>query len=389
MVKTRSKLRSALAVFVFFAFTSVAIAANPSGSDPYVDGNLSVLRCAEKGGLDFGAFLDAVIYNDSLKEGIVEPWNDILYRNQCQANDVIALVKQQDKVRKAIRDAFLTCNTDKIPRLKKRYYSLTAEIYYVRHVVDGGLVLSLPFAILDTRFTDAVRKSDAKLYEEMKTHYVSEEVISSSDFDGIFRTVQNKYKQRIPTYINSCQQGNWQDVANKWNEFVSDWGGTKGALEKAGKNISARAAALEKEVETMEVAKFLNNENSFAAYVGSFFEININGVPPKQALEDISKALSNSLPLGQLPTQESLLSQISNASDAFDFDKTEKELRSKFSVLYLNSSDEKIAEIVSYLDGRSNKGVDGAIENIEGSFSQLNEILSATESMNLRQCVGS
>lgn len=367
-------------------FSNAAFAANPSSADPYVDGNLSVLRCAEKGGMDFGAFLDAMIYNDSLWEGIIEPWSDILYRNQCQANDVISLVKQQDKVRKAIRDAFMTCNTDKIPRLKKRYYSITAEIYYVRHVVDGGLVLSLPFDILDSRFTDAVRKSDAKMYQEMKTHYVSENIIKNSDFDGIFRTIQNKYQQRIPTYINACHQGNWQDVANKWKEFVTDWGGTKGALTTAGKNISSRAGALAKEVKTMEVAKFINNESSFASYVGSFFQININGLPPKQALDEIAQALSQSLPTGQLPTQESLLSKISSASTAFDFNKTEADLRNKFSVLYLNSSDEKIKEILNYLDGRSSKGVEGTIESIENSFPQLGEILSATQSMNDRQC---
>lgn len=388
ILRLAARSRRALAVFIFLAFAPVAVAANPSGSDPFVDGNLSVLRCAEKGGMDFGAFLNAMIYNDSLKEGIIEPWSDILYRNQCQANDVIALVKQQDKVRKAIRDAFMTCNTSKIPRLKSRYYSLTAEIYYVRHVVDGGLILSLPFDILDSRFTDAVRKSDTKLYQEMKNRYAGETMIKSKDFDGFFSGLQSKYRERIPSYINECHQGNWQDVANKWKEFVDDWGGTKGALEKAGKNISARAGALAKDVKTMEVAKLLNNEESFASYVGSFFDLNINGLPPKQALSDIAQALSNSLPTGKLPTQESLLSKLSNASEAFDFDKTEKELRSKFSVLYLNSSDEKIQEIISYLDGRSSKGIDGTIENIEGSFPQLGEILSLTKTMNNRQCSG-
>lgn len=368
--------------------SNVAIAETPAGSDPYSGGSLSILRCAEQGGMDFGAFLDAMIYNDSLWEGIIEPWSDILYRNQCQANDVLALVKQQDKVRKAIRDSFMTCTTDKLPRLKSRYYALTAEIYYVRHVVDGGLVLSLPYDLLDTRFTDAVRKSDTQMYKQMKEHYVSGSMIKSSDFDGIFKSLQTKYSQRIPTYINACHQGNWQDVANKWTEFVTDWGGTKKALEKAGKNISARAGALAKEVKTMEVAKFLNNESSFASYVGSFFEININGVPPKQALADISKALSNSLPLGKLPTQASLLSEVSSNSTAFDFNKTETDLRNKFSVLYLNSSDEKIKEILNYLDGRSSKGVEGAIESIEASFPQLGEILSAAESMNDRQCPG-
>lgn len=357
-------------------------------NNPYVDGNLSVLRCADQGGLDFGAFLDAMIYNDDLKEGIVEPWNDILFRNQCHTNDVISLVKQQDKVRKSIRDAFLTCNTSKIPRLKSRFYNLTAEIYYARHIVDGGLVVSLPVPLLEKRFFGVVQKPQNELYNEMKAHYVGGDMLTQKDFDLLFNSLTLKYAQRIPSYISECKQGTWQGVADKWDEFWASGWGTKDALEKAGKGISARAGALAKEVETMEVAKFLNNEQSFLSYVGSFFNVNLNGLPPQEGLSQLSEALTKSLPLGSVPTQQSLLSQVSNSSTAFDFTKTETELRSKFSVLYLNASDEKIKEIMSYMDGRNNKGIDGAIESIEKSLPQMGEILGCVDSMNDRQCPG-
>src|SRR3990167_7168103 len=118
-----------------FLFSTTTFAEEISDNDPYADGKLSLIKCIQKGGLDFWAFWDSVIYSDNLSEGVIEPWNDVLELNQCHSSDVLMLAKKQDALRKAIRDAFMTCNTQKIPSLKEKFLRITAEIYYVRHVV--------------------------------------------------------------------------------------------------------------------------------------------------------------------------------------------------------------------------------------------------------------
>src|SRR3989338_4696742 len=171
-----------------------AQAQTPEEIDPQTEDGLSVGRCISKGGLDFGLFWNSVIYNDDLKEGVIEPWKDILNRNQCQAFDVIGLVKQQDSVRSMVRDSFLTCDTDQLPNLKMAFHKLTAEIYYVRHIVDGGIVMNLPYDLLKHRFFQESAIMDrTKIYNDMRKKYVKEDMLQQDQFDQLFLLLETKY----------------------------------------------------------------------------------------------------------------------------------------------------------------------------------------------------
>lgn len=135
---------AALAVMTLF---SLKVSAQDD-IDAFVGGELSVGRCAAKGNIDFELFLNASSYSDGFYESFFEPWKDILDRNQCHSVDVGNLVKQRDSIRKFIRDAFLTCNTERLPSLEQAFWKLNAEIYYVRHVVDEDVVSGLPNNVL-------------------------------------------------------------------------------------------------------------------------------------------------------------------------------------------------------------------------------------------------
>lgn len=391
MFKRKCRLKIVLGLtaltFVSIMFGSALVYAVASDSDPYVDdGRLSLVRCIKKGNLDFGVFWDSVIYNDNLQEGVVEPWMDILYRNQCQANDVIALVSQQDNVRKAIRDAFLTCNTEELPRLKKTFHELTAEIYYVRHVVDGGLALSLPFDLLTTRqFTKSVIKDRGAIYNEMYERYVSADFLSEAELNDLFLELEIKYADRInpedgPGAYIFCDRGSWQEVAEKWQEFQTHFTEDFGGLKSAGETLSARANEISEDLDNLKITDLVKGDMTFAAYMKSFVQVNINNMEAKEGFEEIGAKFLDNLPNFTAPSQKELLGALSSADEVHDVAKLKTEMAANFYVLYKNTSDETIATFLDELKR--------LIDTIDASFPLTIQIKGCADTMNARQCPG-
>ncbi|MEK7547668.1 MAG: hypothetical protein AAB540_02130 [Patescibacteria group bacterium] len=372
----------------FFLLSTTTFAEEISDNDPSVDGKLSLIKCIQKGGLDFWAFWDSVIYSDNLAEGVIEPWNDVLGRNQCHSSDVLMLGKKQDALREAIRDAFMTCKTQKIPSLKEKFLRITAEIYYVRHIVDGGIVMSMPFELLSTRIgAEAAITSRGKIYKEMYEKYAKKDFIPVDKFDNFFLDIESKYKDRIPSYID-CKKGTWEAVSDKWREFVESGAGTGPALKGASKRLSKAADNVSKEAASMKTMEFLKSDLTLGGYLKSFVQMNINDLPPEQGLQEIGAEISKNMPLFGNPTQSELSSALSSSKKAYDAEKLKSEIDTDFYALYGNISDETFEIVLNTLDGRNTKTEqnDGLIEIIEGTYPALNKLKEGTKTMNDRQC---
>lgn len=387
--KRRLKILMSLTtlVFVSITFGGAFVHAVSPDTDPYTDdGRLSLIRCIKKGNLDFGVFWDSVIYNDNLQEGVVEPWVDILYRNQCHANDVIALVRQQDNVRKAVRDAFLTCNTEELPRLKKTFHELTAEIYYVRHSVDGGLALSLPFDLLTTRqFTESVIKDRGAIYNEMYNRYVSADFLSEVELNDLFLELEIKYADRInpeggPGAYVFCDRSSWQEVAEKWQEFQTHFMEDFGGLKSAKETLEARANEISEDLDNLKITDLVKGDMTFAAYMKSFVQVNINNMEAKEGFEETSAKFLENLPNFTAPSQKDLLGALSSADQVHNVAKLKTEMAANFYVLYKNASDETIATFLDELKG--------LIDTIDASFPLTTQIKGCADTMNARQCPG-
>lgn len=348
---------------------SVAMAADPDPNmDPNVDGNLSLVRCIKKGNIDFGIFWDAVIYNDSFWEGIVEPWKDVIYRNQCQALDVIALVNQQDGLRNRIRDAFLTCRSEDLPDLKRRFHELTAEIFYVRHIVEG-LSLSLPFDVLSTRqIAKTTIKTRDKLYNEMYNQYVKKgKFFTSGELDSLFIEFENKYADSIwdteeekPGPYIICDRGSWQEVTEKWQEFKEFFTEDLGGLRDAGESLEARGRAVAQEFEQIDITKLIKNKESFGDYLASFVEVGINNVAAKQGFEEIADKFSKNLPSMSVPTQGQLISGITSEAKRVEIDTMIADMSANFYVQYKDASDGTVKTFLEELDKFINTIEEGA-----------------------------
>jgi hypothetical protein len=341
-----------------------------SDMDPYVGDDLSVAKCIAKGDIDFGLFLDSIIYNDGFYEGVIEPWVDVLMRNKCHVTDVSGLIRQQDKIREYIRDAFLTCNNQKISSLEVAYNKLSMEIYYVRHVVDGSIVLSLPYEFLTTRMLEdeeSLYYPREKLYSEMVDKYVSKGIISQSDFDLFFSKLEFKYEDRKKTYV-ICEEDSWDQVAEKWEDFVNSGAGTIPALKSFKKTVGGRA---EKIVEAV-------TDMGLKAYLSGIIQINLNNMDMEAGFTEIADNISDYIPNVEFPTQSTMLDAIEIADKKYNTAEMREKISSNFEVLYRDTSDSATMLLVQELDAFNQAILD--------SFTPLDTILECTEVMNDRQC---
>jgi len=342
--------------------------------DPYVDGNLSVAKCIAKGNLDFSLFLKSIIFSDGLDEAVFQPFVDVLFRNQCHATDVGSLLKQRDKIRKYIRDAFLTCKTQKLPGLRRAFQDVTAEIYYVRHVVEGAPIQFLPFGLLkvDEDEIDQYYYPRNKLYNEMKERFVSgvySGYYNDQEFEQLFTKLEFKYEDRKKSYV-VCGNDSWDRVVEKWEEFVESSGGVTPAIEKASKQWDQQT---EKRVEAW-------NSLSLKKSLDGWVQVNLNDMDLVQGVEDISNNLDRYIPNLQVPTNSSLLSAIETAERQFDIEEMKRTMTANYAVLYKDTSDAAIGLFVEELNNWDN--------TIKETFPLLEAIIDCTEVMNNRQCPG-
>lgn len=363
----------------------VVSAANPNNLNDR--GEVSVLRCAESGGVDFVAFIDSVLWLDKFTD-LFEPINDVVVRNQCQSLDIAGLIKQQDRIRALMRTAFMTCSGENLDEMKKAYYKLTAEIYFVRNLVKGGIVFSLPLEILNTRVGPNPAMTDRNvLYQGMKDRYL-DKVFNERELGDLFLALEAKYENRVEDYVK-CSGGTFTNVSKKWNDFkkhfTEDYGGARSALP----GIAAEVNELGKEVSSMKTAEFFSGDRvSFGDYVSSFVELQVNGVSPKKGVAEILTELQKNFPevgISTLTNYE-ILNRLVHAEKTFKVDQMEADMRANFDLLY-GSGSESSELFVNQLDGRDDDQVVGLLEVLDQSVSALSGIDKGLNDVNLRECV--
>ncbi len=314
--------------------------------DQYVydsEGGLNLYRCIAKGNFDFLLFLRASISVDGLQEGFYEPFRDVLSRNQCQFTDVYGLLRQRIKLRKYIRNAFLSCQTEKLPKLRKAYNKLEAEIYYVRHVVDGEVVISLPYSLINYWLfnnPENLYYPTSKLYSEMKEKYVdSSGYFETTEFNIFFNKLQVKYRERRKTYV-VCENFVWEDVVIKFNEFIDTIGGIAPAFEKAEKGIGGR---VEKVVEATE-------NLGFESYFLGLAQVKLNNQPAAVGLEEILSDVEKHLSGPTVPTAGSAVNEEEYQRRIYQLELLRNDLAATYEALYREAGDTSVELFVDELN---------------------------------------
>jgi len=361
-----------LGLLVWNFSTPNAQGLNPEAPDVNVDGNLGLARCVQQGNIDFTAFINAVIASDGLVEGLIEPWNDVLRRNQCQTRDVLGLINQRDKIRSSIRDAFLLCKSEDVADLRKAFHKTGMELYYVRHIVDGKVVLSLPYSSLSTRQLEdeeSLYADTEKLNADMRDRFVDNNLMSESEFNEFFEKLQKKYADRKSSYVQ-CESSSWDQVSDKWDEFITDIGGTNEAWQNLEDGVKDEAQSIAGAAEGRGLKEYLSG------IVG----ITLNNLEPEAGFEDILKNTEQYGLSGGPVTQDDIFTNVLLEERRYETDSLRNEMAANFQVLYKDTGDESIKLIVDELT-RLN-------QVLTDSVPELDKVLSCTKTINNRQCPG-
>jgi len=383
------------------------------------DSDFSVGDCVSQGNFEFVLFLETLIYSDGWFDGIIEPFNDVIFRNQCQLSKINSLINQRDSVRSLIRDAFLMCRNEKVPALKIAYHKVNAEIYYLRNVVITDIKLSIIpnyFLMEELEKTNSIFYTPrSQLYSEMKEKYVNDDILNKEQFDIFFDSLEIKYKNEKKKFI-VCESNEWEKVAEKWDEFWESGAGTIPAAKSFATGVTGSYKSLENSIDFPDF--------TVKGIFNSLAIVTVNGLPPEQGLEDILKTFNTSLTnLGidfssedsdnpyckecddikeqcdensnfnikcdycakncsflakQSMTKGSLIMQSNEGAIIQSIDEIKSEMKNNIKNLYYSSSDKSIFTFLNEQDK--------LIDTLESSIIPMNKVLDCTKTINNRQC---
>lgn len=271
-MKRMRKFTIGVMVFAFLAAQTAYVPAAPVAlaQTGDVSGTGGAVYC-RNGARDWGGFISSVIsYN-----GFVEYWKDILVRynaNMCLYLDIDNLMQKIDKTRELIRKAFYVCDSS-APKLKKTYYELEAELFFLRSYVDvgNGQILIKPEKGVANDFTN---------------YFVNDKgFFSKADADILLQKFMDKYNAKQDTYLN-CKDPTWGNLIQKWNEFKTNLGGFS-AIKEAAESIKK------------SWDKIVNTPFKRAGgMLGGLLDAKINSLDPATAWGDIAKQFSDNSPSG-------------------------------------------------------------------------------------------
>lgn len=305
------------------------------------------------GSRNWGDFVSAVISYDDFKEY----WKDIFVRynaNMCLYQDIDNILKRVTTVRAQIRKAFFACD-NAANALKKTYYQLQAELFFLRKFIDIGN-------------GQIIIKPDKEVYNALRSYFVIEKnVYSEAEVKKLFDGFVKKYKDpdsgRIEAYAN-CKDPSWGSLVSKWNELgenVRSAFGLKSSPEAPGKRF-----------DKVTNAPLDRTGNALA---GSL-DVKVNGVDPLTGFSDIGAELKKNFPKGF--TYEQLQAANEQELQRYDDDITRADYLGQYEHLYRSSSGETVNEIVGTLK---------TLEKIlKETFPYINQTAQCTKGILDRAC---
>lgn len=362
--------------------------AEEQGMEATVGKGLSLAKCFAKGGWDFFLFMEAVWQEewDTPWEMFYEPWLDVLIMNSCQQVDILGLLKQRLKIREQIRGAFLTCNTQKLPGLKKAFAKMNAEIYYVRHIIkkEWGDYMNyvgnlLPYDVLRQYLENEPEKLFAdsqELFQDMQKRYVNDEELDQQEFELLFEVLETKYQERKKQFV-ICDENPWEQVVEKWHELEDTFSGFDEEWQKTVVNKweSGVVKAWNEMVE-LGVVGFL--EKTFRIGINNFDLV--TGF--NEIMGDVLKKYEESgfSDSALQPTISEVQQGINYQAYKKDLEQLKAEMSSEYYVLYQGATNATISEFMKELQAFN--------ETLSNSLVPMEKVYKCVDKVSSRQCPG-
>lgn len=257
-----------------------------------------------------------------------ENWVDIFARNACQRDDIMSLQDQLEKLRQQIREKIYTCNDEGLDDLTAAEGRLQMELMYVRLVVDS-----------DTeRATgephDILKRNRVRIYRELYEDFVdSRKLFGESYFNEIFLQLESKYRERLQDYL-VCSDPTWEELSQKWNTFVDHAAGITPAWDR----LEQGALTQWKRVKDAPAERTGN-------FLGGFLDIKLNGLQPKQSLQDIIQKFQENAP-GGAASYLDVLAQADAERFRYRFEEDAVKRLARYEALYRHGSDDATRSFV-------------------------------------------
>jgi len=272
----------------------------------------------------FPVFLSNLISYDDF----TEYFKDIFARNMCQRDDIFALQEQLEKQTARIRKAYENCEFNDIPNLENGAYKLQMEIMYLRK-----FVINNPDKAASDQIVIAV--PDLVVKSQLMDYFVDRKKIYDIDsFETTYSDVKKKYSSKLNDY-NNCKDATWEELTQKWNEFLQTAGGLSTGMDKMQKSIERKKKKLNE-----------SPPERRGSFLEKISEIRINGMKPKEGLREIYDEFNKNLPQGSLGTYSELLQNIQSVQNSHELEISEAELISEYKMLYGEDVDPSIQVLI-------------------------------------------
>ncbi len=179
-------------------------------------------------------------------------WRDFFLYTSHYA-DVYGVERQLNSARYSVISTYLKCQTTRFKQVKSQYYSLEAELYFVRHFISTD---PLSEGFPDVITVDEKRKQfqqDFFAYMKSKSPDTDDEDTQIAVFGGYFDRFMAKYKNKVNEYRDNSNSSDpaWGRLKEKWENLMKTIKGFGSSVEGLGGDASDLGKALVPNTETI------------------------------------------------------------------------------------------------------------------------------------------
>lgn len=307
---------------------------------------------------DWQTFISSVIsYND-----FAEYWKDIFVRynkNVCHYADIENILKQIDAVRDQIKKAFLSCSTQNIISLTEKYYSLEAELFYLRNFID------IPNSEIQKIPEEKVWKLIRKEFVVDKQYFNEEKAKT------LFNQFKTKYGSKPDSAYKNCEDASIKKLTEKWNSLVKN-------LKSLGDPASSSNPA--KSVKENWGKATSTPPTGMKGFIQGIENMRLNNIPALKTPDEVYSKLTKdgTKPGGSEPTILDLQETISKTETEFKATVNTTSIKASYEALYKQGGDQ--------LGKDYSAKIQQIINTVTATFDPLIKLKTCTKKSADRQC---
>ena len=295
-------------------------------------------------------------------ERILQFFDDILYRNSCQQDDIYNIIRLSENVRQQLRSAYYSCDYEKIDEKEDTFNRYDMELYFMRNFVDCGsvigcLVLEVPLDELKGR---------------MKEKFVDKkQMFDARTFDVLFEEFASKYGARLDEY-RDCEDPNWRELIDKLEQFGETMGGFNDPIfDEVARDFNQTLVTDDIDIVTLD-----SFETQMKEFLAGKIAVNINGVEAEKGVEQLAEEFFKHAP--SAPTFDEFSDTESEEKERYLREVDTAELMGRYRIRYLEGSDTAVERFIQMMGE--------LLATIQDTFDTMSSVRTCVQDTGDKQC---